>query len=291
MKTLVIVESPAKAKTITKFLGRGYTVESSFGHIRDLPKSKIGIDIEGGTFLPSYIIPKEKTAQVKKLKDLAKKSDRIIFATDEDREGEAISWHLAQVFDIPTKQAERIVFHEITKTALESALAAPRGIDDVGDVRRMADGLVEVLHVDRSSRARVVERHDHAIARPLGQPRAGLEVVDALLEVPCGASLSGGAALDLVEPRAEFGQLRLERVLLGLQGIGGVGEGGVVPHRELAPLGLGPPLRRHQEAKEHRRHHEDERMRDPPGRGSCERRHEASVTYSTRSPPNGGAFS
>src|SRR3989338_4639584 len=146
MKTLVIVESPAKAKTITKFLGRGYTVESSFGHIRDLPKSKIGIDIEGGTFLPTYIIPKEKAAQVKKLKDLAKKSDRIIFATDEDREGEAISWHLAHVCNIPVETAERIVFHEITKHALDTAIANPRHIDqklvDAQQARRVLDRLV-----------------------------------------------------------------------------------------------------------------------------------------------------
>src|SRR3989338_7158066 len=93
-KTLVIVESPTKAKTISKFLGKDYIVESSFGHIRDLPKSKMGIDIDGGTFEPSYSVPRDRSAHVKKLKDLAKKSNDIIFATDEDREGEAISWHL-----------------------------------------------------------------------------------------------------------------------------------------------------------------------------------------------------
>lgn len=146
MKTLVIVESPTKAKTISKFLGRGYTVESSFGHIRDLPKSKMGIDIENGTFLPSYIIPKEKSAHVKKLKTLAKKSDAIIFATDEDREGEAISWHLATVLGVAPEDAQRIVFHEITKHALDEAIKNPRGLDqkliDAQQARRVLDRLV-----------------------------------------------------------------------------------------------------------------------------------------------------
>ncbi len=145
-KPLIIVESPTKAKTISQFLGSKFTVTSSFGHIRDLPKSKMGVDIEGGTFLPTYKIPKEKTEQVKKLKELAKKSGGIIFATDEDREGEAISWHLAEVLGIPTDKAERIVFHEITKTAIEHALAHPRAIDqqlvDAQQARRIVDRLV-----------------------------------------------------------------------------------------------------------------------------------------------------
>lgn len=146
MKSLVIVESPTKAKTITKFLGKGFAVESSFGHIRDLPKSKMGVDTQGGTFLPEYVIPRDKSAQVKKLKELAKKSDRIIFATDEDREGEAISWHLATVLGVKPEEAKRIVFHEITKTALEHAIANPRGIDqklvDAQQARRVLDRLV-----------------------------------------------------------------------------------------------------------------------------------------------------
>ena len=146
MKKLVIVESPTKAKTISKFLGKDYYVESSFGHVRDLPKSKMGIDIEGGTFEPSYIVSKDKTAQVKKLKDLAAKSDEIIFATDEDREGEAISWHLAHILKVQPKDAHRIVFHEITKHAIEEALAHPRTIDqklvDAQQARRILDRLV-----------------------------------------------------------------------------------------------------------------------------------------------------
>src|SRR3989338_7651003 len=145
-KTLVIVESPTKAKTIAKFLGSKYTVESSFGHIRDLPKSKMGVDIEQGTFLPSYVIPKDKAKQVKLLKDKAKKSDYVIFATDEDREGEAISWHLAHTLDIEPKDAKRIVFHEITKQAIAHALENPREIDlklvDAQQARRILDRLV-----------------------------------------------------------------------------------------------------------------------------------------------------
>lgn len=145
-KTLVIVESPTKAKTISKFLGAQYMVESSFGHVRDLPKSKMGIDIEGGTFEPTYTISKEKTKQVKKLKDLAKKADEIIFATDEDREGEAISWHLAHILKIDPDKAKRIVFHEITKHAIDEALKSPRSIDqklvDAQQARRVLDRLV-----------------------------------------------------------------------------------------------------------------------------------------------------
>ena len=146
MSTLVIVESPAKAKTIGAFLGRGFTVESSFGHIRDLPKSRMGVDIEGQTFLPDYIVPRDKSAHVKKLKALAKKSQKVIFATDEDREGEAISWHLAEVFGLDPSTAERMVFHEITKTAIDAALKNPRALNiplvDAQQARRIVDRLV-----------------------------------------------------------------------------------------------------------------------------------------------------
>jgi len=146
MKKLVIVESPTKAKTISKFLGKDYYVESSFGHVRDLPKSKMGIDIEGGTFEPTYTTSKDKGKQVKKLKDLAAKSDEIIFATDEDREGEAISWHLAHILKVKPETAHRIVFHEITKHAIDEALKNPRTIDqklvDAQQARRILDRLV-----------------------------------------------------------------------------------------------------------------------------------------------------
>ncbi|MBI4598995.1 type I DNA topoisomerase [Candidatus Uhrbacteria bacterium] len=143
--TLVIVESPAKAKTIGKFLGREYAVLSSFGHVRDLPKSKIGVDVEHD-FAPQYVVPRTKAKQVKALKDAAKKADNVLFATDEDREGEAISWHLAEILGIPAEKARRITFHEITKRAIEEALTHPRALDvkrvDAQQARRVLDRLV-----------------------------------------------------------------------------------------------------------------------------------------------------
>ncbi len=145
MSTLVIVESPTKAKTIAKFLGRGYHVLSSFGHIRDLPKSKIGVDVEHN-FEPSYLVPRDKSKTVKELKAAAKKAKTILFATDEDREGEAISWHLAQVLNIDPAVGQRITFHEITKHAIEHAIEHPRAIDlhlvDAQQARRVLDRLV-----------------------------------------------------------------------------------------------------------------------------------------------------
>ncbi|MDO8592286.1 MAG: type I DNA topoisomerase [bacterium] len=142
---LVIVESPTKAKTITKFLGDDFVIESSFGHVRDLPVSKMGIDIEHD-FEPKYVVPAKAKKNLKKLQDLAKKSDNIILATDEDREGEAIAWHLAQALKINEKKAERIVFHEITKSAIIQALEHPRKIDmklvDAQQARRVLDRLV-----------------------------------------------------------------------------------------------------------------------------------------------------
>src|SRR3990167_1829347 len=102
MKTLVIVESPTKAKTISRFLGKDFIVESSYGHIRDLPSSTLGVDVEHN-FEPKYVVPRKASAQVKKLKELAKKADEIILATDEDREGEAIAWHLAQILNLETR--------------------------------------------------------------------------------------------------------------------------------------------------------------------------------------------
>jgi DNA topoisomerase-1 len=122
-KSLIIVESPAKAKTISRFLDSNYQVEASYGHVRDLPKSTLGIDTENN-FQPKYIIPKNKQKQVTKLKKTTAKSSELILATDEDREGEAIAWHLKEVlipkdFNLPVK---RIAFHEITQTAIENAL-------------------------------------------------------------------------------------------------------------------------------------------------------------------------
>ena len=116
-KNLVIVESPAKAKTIEKFLGKEFMVSSSFGHIADLPSKELGVDVEGD-FTPKYVVSSDKKALVKELKSLAKKADMVWLASDEDREGEAIAWHLVEELDLQADKTKRIVFHEITKTAI-----------------------------------------------------------------------------------------------------------------------------------------------------------------------------
>ena len=142
---LVIVESPAKAKTIEKFLGDGFTVKSSFGHIRDLSKKNLGIDIENG-FEPNYEVSEDKTKVVSELKSLAKKADTILLASDEDREGEAIAWHLQQTLKLKDENTKRIVFHEITKDAILNAIQNPRGVDTnlvmAQQARRVLDRLV-----------------------------------------------------------------------------------------------------------------------------------------------------
>lgn len=144
-KPLIIVESPTKAKTISKFIGSGYTVESSYGHIRDLPKSKIGVDIEND-YEPTYVIPETAQKRIDNLNALAENTNEIILATDEDREGEAIAWHLTKAIDMRDKKISRIVFHEITKTAIEDALKHPRSLDlnmvDAQQARRVLDRLV-----------------------------------------------------------------------------------------------------------------------------------------------------
>ncbi|HZK65253.1 MAG TPA: DNA topoisomerase, partial [Puia sp.] len=127
-KNLLIVESPAKAKTIEKILGEDFEVKSCYGHIRDLEKQDMGIDIKNN-YKPSYIVPEEKQKVVKELKSLAKKSGEVWLATDEDREGEAISWHLCEVLGLDPKTTKRIVFHEITKPAILSAVQKPRTVD------------------------------------------------------------------------------------------------------------------------------------------------------------------
>ena len=144
-ENLVIVESPAKAKTIEKFLGSGYSVKSSFGHIRDLSKKSLGIDIEGG-FLPDYLVSDDKKKVVSELKSLAKKADMVLLASDEDREGEAIAWHLKETLNLDDKKTKRIVFHEITKTAILNAIENPRNVDMnlvmAQQARRVLDRLV-----------------------------------------------------------------------------------------------------------------------------------------------------
>jgi DNA topoisomerase-1 len=144
-KNLLIVESPAKAKTIEKILGKDFEVKSCYGHIRDLEKDEMGIDIKDH-YKPRYIIPDEKEKVVKELRQLAKKSDEVWLATDEDREGEAISWHLCEVLGLDPATTKRIVFHEITKPAIEKAVRTPRTVDmnlvNAQQARRVLDRIV-----------------------------------------------------------------------------------------------------------------------------------------------------
>ncbi|HEX6971618.1 MAG TPA: type I DNA topoisomerase [Limnochordia bacterium] len=145
MADLVIVESPAKARTISKFLGRRYIVRASMGHVRDLPKSQLGVDIEHD-FAPKYITVRGQGKVLQSLKAAAKKADRIYLATDPDREGEAISWHLAEALDLGASRPLRIEFHEVTKPAVQRAIKHPRPIDqrrvDAQQARRILDRLV-----------------------------------------------------------------------------------------------------------------------------------------------------
>src|SRR3989338_4936825 len=151
---LIIVESPTKAKTISRFLGKDsatadkFVIESSYGHVRDLPKSQLGVDVEHN-FQPKYIIPLKARKNVSALKQKAAKAEKIILATDEDREGEAIAWHLISALgleDRPGDNIERIVFHEITERAIKDALANPRDLDlnriNAQQARRILDRLV-----------------------------------------------------------------------------------------------------------------------------------------------------
>ena len=144
-KNLVIVESPAKAKTIEKILGKDFEVKSCFGHIRDLEKDDMGIDIQNN-FKPKYAVPEDKEKIVKELKKLAKDTDEVWLATDEDREGEAISWHLCEVLGLDPHTTKRIVFHEITKPAIERAVQQPRLLNmnlvNAQQARRILDRIV-----------------------------------------------------------------------------------------------------------------------------------------------------
>ncbi|MEK7115090.1 MAG: type I DNA topoisomerase [Patescibacteria group bacterium] len=149
-KSLIIVESPTKARTISKFLGSDYKVESSFGHVRDLPQKKLGIQLDNN-FQPDYVVPTKSKPVVKKLKEIAEKTEEVILATDEDREGEAIAWHLSQALGLENPKSKiqnpkRIVFHEITKSAIQKALENPREINmnlvNAQQARRILDRLV-----------------------------------------------------------------------------------------------------------------------------------------------------
>jgi DNA topoisomerase-1 len=142
---LVIVESPAKAKTISRYLGRGYTVKASMGHVRDLPKSSLGVDTNDD-FTPTYLVPRDKSKVVKELKESVRNARELILATDPDREGEAIAWHLVAATGADEKPVSRVVFHEITPEAIAEAMAQPRQIDmdlvDAQQARRVLDRLV-----------------------------------------------------------------------------------------------------------------------------------------------------
>ena len=146
MKNLIIVESPTKARTIENFLGKDYTVIASKGHIRDLPKSSFGIKIEGQEFIPEYRVSRDHSKVVKEIKDLAKKSEQVYIATDEDREGEAIGYHIAKAIGADPTEIPRIVFHEITKKAIDHSLEHPRKIDldsvNAQQARRLLDRIV-----------------------------------------------------------------------------------------------------------------------------------------------------
>ena len=145
MSDLVIVESPAKAKTIKKYLGSGYEVVASMGHVRDLPKARLSVDIKNN-FAPKYDIIKGKEQIVEKLKSLAEKSDNIYLATDPDREGEAISWHLAYILGLSDDYSNRVEFNEITKTGIKNGMENPRSINidlvNAQQARRILDRLV-----------------------------------------------------------------------------------------------------------------------------------------------------
>ena len=144
-KDLVIVESPAKAKTIEKYLGGNYTVVASMGHLRDLPKSTIGVDIEGG-FVPKYIPVKGREDVIADLKKKSKAAGTVYLATDPDREGEAISWHLKELLNLPDEKAKRVTFNEITKRVVTESIANPREINEdlvnAQQARRILDRIV-----------------------------------------------------------------------------------------------------------------------------------------------------
>jgi DNA topoisomerase-1 len=145
VKNLVIVESPAKSQTIKKFLGDGYEVKASYGHVVDLPQKGMGVDIEHG-FIPQYEVSPDKKRVLSELKKLASTVDQVWIATDEDREGEAIGWHVATQLGLDLAKTPRIVFHEITKSAIDKAIKNPRTIDlhlvDAQQARRILDRLV-----------------------------------------------------------------------------------------------------------------------------------------------------
>jgi len=144
-KNLVVVESPAKARTLSQFLGKGYTVKASLGHVRDLPEKELGVDLDND-FSPRYVVLSKKRKVLREIKDEAASAAAVYLATDPDREGEAISWHVVQAAKLDKVPLKRVVFHEITKEAISSAFRHPRPIDlrlvDAQQARRILDRLV-----------------------------------------------------------------------------------------------------------------------------------------------------
>ena len=209
-KHLVIVESPAKGKTISKFLGPEYIVEASFGHVRDLPKSGMSIDIENG-FVPAYEVSPDKKKRIAELKKLAKGVDDVYLASDEDREGEAISWHLCQALGLDPKTTKRIVFHEITKPAIMAAIEAPRFVDqnlvDAQQARRVLDRLVgyELSPVlwKKVQRGLSAGRVQSVAVRLIVEREREIEGFDAKssFKVTAEFALDGGAVLKAELPR------------------------------------------------------------------------------------------
>ena len=166
-KNLVIVESPAKAKTIEGYLGKDFTVKSSFGHIRDLPKGNNAIDIENN-FAPNYEVTDDKKKVITELKKALKGVETVWLATDEDREGEAISWHLVEALGLNTKNTKRIVFHEITKSAILKAIDNPREVNtnlvNAQQARRILDRLVGFEPSWRRGRSEVRRHRNQLVA-------------------------------------------------------------------------------------------------------------------------------
>ncbi len=209
-KHLVIVESPAKGKTISKFLGPDYIVEASFGHVRDLPKSGMSIDIENG-FVPAYEVSPDKKKRITELKKLAKGVEDVYLASDEDREGEAISWHLCQALGLDPKTTKRIVFHEITKPAIMAAIEAPRFVDqnlvDAQQARRVLDRLVgyELSPVlwKKVQRGLSAGRVQSVAVRLIVEREREIEGFDAKssFKITAEFTLDGGAVLKAELPR------------------------------------------------------------------------------------------
>ena len=193
IKNLVIVESPAKAKTIEKYLGEGFIVKSSMGHIRDLSSGDSAIDVKNG-FLPKYEVPDEKKKLVAELKKYAKDAETIWLASDEDREGEAISWHLFEVLGLKAENTKRIVFNEITKTAIGAENSVnwkycERTIDAVNELKKNGFAVFAIEQTSNSVFLQDVQFSDEAVAFVFGNEIDGVDaeviaLCDGVIEIP-----------------------------------------------------------------------------------------------------------